>query len=61
MKFNILIKVIEIFEFLLKEQRVATVSEIAQALEMPKSTVYAYVAFLKKHGLLKDDEVTGTT
>ena len=59
MKFNTLGKALEIFEFLVKGQRAATVNEIAQALKMPKSTGYAYVAFLKKRGLLIDDVAPG--
>ncbi|MFC1863996.1 IclR family transcriptional regulator [Thermodesulfobacteriota bacterium] len=59
MKFNTLRKAIEIFDFFLERESVVTVNEITQALKMPRSTTFAYLAFLKKHGFINDSEVTG--
>jgi len=46
MKFNTLAKAIEIFDLFLKNREL-DVYEIANPLHMPKSTAYAYIAFLK--------------
>lgn len=47
MKFNTLAKAIEIFDLFLKNRDSLDVYEIANSLHMPKSTAYAYLAFLK--------------
>ena len=52
MRFNTLAKAIEIFDLLLKKRDSADVHELAGALHMPKSTAYAYLAFLKDKGFL---------
>ncbi len=51
MKFNTLAKAIEIFDLFLKKRDAVDVHEIAGALHMPKSTAYAYLAFLKDNGV----------
>jgi IclR family transcriptional regulator, KDG regulon repressor len=52
MRFNTLAKAIEIFDLLLKKRDSVDVHELAGALNMPKSTAYAYLAFLKDNGFL---------
>ncbi len=47
MKFNTLAKAIEIFDLFLRNHDSLDVYEIAHSLHMPKSTAYAYLAFLK--------------
>ncbi len=59
MKFNALEKAIEIFDFLLERESVVTVNEITQALKMPRSTTFAYMAYLKKRGFVNEVEVPG--
>lgn len=59
MKFNTLRKAIEIFDFFLERESAVTVNEITQALKMPRSTTFAYLAFLKKHGFINDSEEPG--
>ena len=50
MRFNTLVKAIEIFDLLLKKRDSVDVHELAGSLHMPKSTAYAYLAFLKDKG-----------
>lgn len=52
MRFNTLAKAIEIFDLLLKKRDSVDVHELAGSLNMPKSTAYAYLAFLKDKGFL---------
>ncbi len=59
MKFNTLSKAIEIFDLLLKKRDSVDVHELANALHMPKSTAYAYIAFLKNRGLLASADRQG--
>lgn len=59
MKFNTLAKAIEIFDLFLKKRDAVDVHEIAGALHMPKSTAYAYLAFLKDNGFLDIAEQQG--
>jgi IclR family transcriptional regulator, KDG regulon repressor len=47
MKFNTLAKAIEIFDLFLSKRDSLDVHELADSLRMPKSTAYAYLAFLK--------------
>jgi IclR family KDG regulon transcriptional repressor len=47
MKFNTFAKAIEIFDLFLKKRDSLDVHELADSLHMPKSTAYAYLAFLK--------------
>ncbi len=53
MKFNTLAKAIEIFDLFLEKRDSLDVYEIADSLRMPKSTAYAYLAFLKDSRLLE--------
>jgi len=52
MQFNTFAKAIEIFDLLLKKRDSLDVHEIANSLRMPKSTAYAYIAFLRDKGFL---------
>ncbi|MEW6264516.1 MAG: IclR family transcriptional regulator [Thermodesulfobacteriota bacterium] len=52
MKFNTLAKAIEIFDLFLDKRDSLDVYEIAKSLHMPKSTAYAYLAFLKDNRFL---------
>jgi IclR family KDG regulon transcriptional repressor len=53
MKFNTLAKAIEIFDLFLNKRDSLDVHELADSLHMPKSTAYAYLAFLKDNGFLE--------
>jgi IclR family transcriptional regulator, KDG regulon repressor len=53
MKFNTLAKAIEIFDLFLNKRDSLDVHELADSLHMPKSTAYAYLAFLKESGFLQ--------
>jgi DNA-binding IclR family transcriptional regulator len=59
MQFNTLAKAIEIFDLLLKKRDAVDVHDLTAALRMPKSTAYAYLAFLKEKGLLATGEEQG--
>jgi len=52
MRFNTLAKAIEIFDLLLRKRGSVDVHELTLFLHMPKSTAYAYLAFLKDKGFL---------
>ncbi len=52
MKFNTLAKAFEIFDLFLDKRDSIDVYDIADALHMPKSTAYAYLAYLKDNGFL---------
>jgi len=53
MKFNTLAKAIEIFDLFLNKRDSLDIHELADSLHMPKSTAYAYLAFLKDSGFLE--------
>jgi IclR family KDG regulon transcriptional repressor len=59
MRFNTLAKAIEIFDLLLKQRDSIDVHELARSLRMPKSTAYAYLAFLKDKGFLASADKQG--
>jgi len=59
MDFSTLSKGIEILNFLLKERSPVTATQIANALRMPKSTTYKYLATLKKHSFLENEQLSG--
>jgi len=59
MKFNTLNKSIEILDVLLKQRSMLKVSEIADSVKMPRSSVYKYLAVLRKHGFVDYERQTG--
>jgi IclR family KDG regulon transcriptional repressor len=59
MKFNTLAKAIEIFDLFKKERDALSVNELADYLRMPRSTAYAYLAFLTDSGLLDNADERG--
>jgi IclR family transcriptional regulator, KDG regulon repressor len=59
MKFSTLAKAIEIFDLLLRTGDSLDVHELARSLHMPKSTAYAYLAFLKDKGFLASADEQG--
>jgi len=59
MKFNTLAKAIEIFDLFLSSRKPLEVHELAASLKMPKSTAYAYIAFLKDKGFLQPADQEG--
>lgn len=59
MKFNTLTKALEIFDLFTKERDALSINELTHFLRMPRSTVYAYLAFLKDNGLLDNADEPG--
>jgi len=59
MKFNTLLKGIQIFDLLLKKGAMLSMEEIASSLRMPRSTAYKYIGVMREQGLLGWDEHTG--
>lgn len=59
MKFNTLVKAIEILDLLFQRRDTLTVHEIADSLKMPRSTAYKYLAVLKQHGFLDNVDESG--
>ena len=59
MEFSTLAKGIEILNLFLKERAPLTAIQIASALQMPRSTTFKYLAVLKEHGLLENEQLSG--
>jgi DNA-binding IclR family transcriptional regulator len=55
-KFNTLVKAIEILNLLLKEQDLLSVSHISKSLQMPRSSIYKYLSVLRTHWFVDFDE-----
>lgn len=59
MKFNTLNKSVEILDVFLKKHDMLNVAEISNSLKMPRSSIYKYLAALRKHGFVDYEKKTG--
>ena len=59
MKFNTLNKSVEILDVFLKKHGMLNVAEISNSLKMPRSSIYKYLAVLRKHGFVDYEKKTG--